>query len=277
MGIAANLQHKGGMTQSEHSVSPMTKQVRVAPIVAAAVTFFVFELTLRSAQRVIPVAVILPLFYFLVIAILLGSGLKTRLVRFKFLIAPAALSTTALAFLLLVEASYLRHAIAFVVAVVLIFFFESLATYIWRHSEYEAFSLENLSGYTLTLATFFGSASVLGFAVLLDVPWFVMVIGMIIFSFLINYKLFWISKIVGRQGILTVLVLTLLQTQLIIVLRLIPLHFMTSGAIVTLVWYVSVILLRASALGLLTRKMVIRHLALGAILLALLLGTPHWI
>ena len=161
--------------------------------------------------------------------------------------------------------------------IVLVFFFESLATYIWRHSEYEAFSLENLSGYTLTLATFFGSAAVLGFSVLLDVPWFAMVVGMMVFSFLINYKFFWISKISGRPAILTVLVLTLLQTQLIIVLRLMPLHFMTSGAIATLVWYVGVILSRAWALGFLTPKMVKRHLALGAILLALLLGTPRWI
>ena len=116
------------MPDYEHSVSSMTRrQIRAAPIVVAALTFFAFELTLRSAPRVIPAAAVLPIFYFLVIALLLGSGLKTRLARFKFLIAPTVLSISALAFLLLVEAPYLRHVIALIVAIVLVFFFESLA------------------------------------------------------------------------------------------------------------------------------------------------------
>jgi len=212
-----------------------------------------------------------------VISLVLGYGLKTRLARFKFLIAPALLSESALAFLLLVEVPAVSHAIAFIVAIVLIFFFESLMTYIWRHSEYESFSLENLSGYTLTLATFFGSAAILGFSILLDIPWWAMLLGMIAFAFLIDYKLFWVSKITGRKALLTIAALTLLQAELISVLRTVPLHFMTSGAIATVIWYVSVILLRASYHGLLTRKMILRHLALGVGLLALLLATARWI
>lgn len=255
----------------------MTRINRTLPLALALFTFILFEIVYYRPTTVFFIGILEPFIFFGAIYLTLGANLKTSSSRFKFLITPTLLVWSALAFSLLLEGRLGRHLLAMVVALFLVLFFESMFTYIWRHDTYQTYSLENLSAYALTLTVFLGSASLLGLSVLLDVH-----MGLIVFLALllfgaVHYELVWMSKLPSSRIWLTLSVLTLFLLECVMVFMFLPFHFMVSGAALTVIWYTITSIVRASELGLLTKKMTQRHLVLGGGLLAVLLLATRWI
>lgn len=184
---------------------------------------------------------------------------------------------SALGFSLLLESNVLRHILAIIVAIFLVLFFESLALYVWRHEAYEAFSLENLSGYANTFAVFLLTSTLFGFSVLTDVPEWLLMLVFICAMFLLSHELLWISKMMLRANLTALMTVTLVALELYLALLALPLHFMASGAALTLLWYTAMVLIRTQKLGMLTVKMVKRHVLLAGVLLLVLLGTARWV
>lgn len=250
---------------------------RFIPLLAGALTLIGLEIFLAKTQTYRTVAIVLLLLDFIAIQMLLGPGLKTKRSRWEFLIIPVFLIWSAIAFALLLESSVVRQILAVVVALCTLLYFESMFTYVWQHEQYVAFSLENLSGYAATLAIFFISASLLGMSTLLDWPLVALLLVYLVALALIGYEIFWVSKLLSQQSMLFTLVITLLLGELFVVMRALPLHFLSGGAALTVLWYTAVILARARLTGVLTAKMVKRHLGLAGLLLLVILGTARWI
>lgn len=263
--------------QNEECIVGMSAYRRFIPFIAGILTLIGLEFFLAKTQTYRTVALLLLVVNFLAIQMLLGPGLKTKRSRLEFLIIPALLTWSGIAFALLLESAVVRQILAVVAALCVLLYFESMFTYVWQHEQYAAFSLENLSGYAATLTVFFISASILGMSVLLDWHLIWLLLAYLVSLWLISYELFWVSKLLNQQSLLFTLVITLLLGELFVVMRALPLHYLSGGAALTVLWYTAVILARAQLTRVLTAKMVKRHLGMAAILLLIILGTARWI
>lgn len=255
----------------------MSSLTRTTVFLAPAVILALFEIVYQKPAWIFFIGALTPFLMFSAVFLIMGPGLKTPVTRLKFLIAPTFMTWSALAFSLLVERSLLRHLLAVVVAIFLILFLESIVTYIWRHEAYEGYSLENLTAYALLLTVFLGSSVMLGMRVLLDINFFVMAILFLVMIVGVNYKLFWVSKLPVAAFFRFAAVLTIVLFELFVSLTFLPFHFMVSGALTTVSWYIAASVSRAHLLNLLTPKMVYRHLSLGLILTLLLLASARWV
>lgn len=251
----------------------MSSLNRAVPLATSALVFLLMEVVYRRPAWIFGLGVGVPLILFLAIYAIMGRRLKTPATRFKFLITPTFLTWSALTFALVIESALARHLLAVLVALFLVLFFESIITYIWRHDAYLTYSLENLSAYALTLSVFLGVSTLLGFSVLLDLSGALLGLIVLLSLAAINYGFFWVSKLSPSQIRLAALTLTLTLTELWFAFDLLPLHFVVSGAMLTVLWYTAASILRAHFLGVLTRKMVYRHLTLASVLLAILMVT----
>ena len=247
------------------------RHTSLIPFILAAITLATFEILFKNARLISWILALSPIVIFGAIYAILGHRLKTPSARLKFLIAPTLLIWSSLSLVLFLEQGILRHLLAIIVSLFMAFFFESLATYIWHHHEYETFSLENISGYALTLTTFAGSASLLSAS-----AWSILSMALILFL-LVNYKMMWISKAIDKHGRMFLIILTLAEIELFGILKILPLHFLAGGALLTVTWYTGIVIVRAKLLGLLTSKVLKRHLMLGGALTALLLLVTRWI
>ena len=255
----------------------MSRMHRTLPIALAVLTFVLFEAVYYQPRLVFWIGALQPVIFFAAIYLILGPRLKTPWSRFKFLITPTLLVWSALAFSLLLEGNVTRHFLALLVALFSVLFFESIFTYVWRHDTYESYSLENLSSYALTLTVFLGSAALLGLSVLLGVALGVVVLTGCALFLAVNYEFCWMSKLPPARIPLILGVITLLLLELFLGFLFLPFHFMSAGAALTVFWYTAVSIVRAFALGLLTGKMVRRHLMLSGGLIILLFLTTRWI
>ena len=254
----------------------MQKFVRILPIFTAVLIFVLFEVVYKMPKGIFVAGVFAPLVFFIVIKLIMGQGQNIYRATFRFMLTPTLLVWLALIFSMLIEVTLLRHLLALVVVVFLILFFESMLTYRFKQSAYEGYSLENLTTYALTVAIFLLGSVLIGLHVLLDIylglAGFIFVLG----ALAINYKFFWISRFEAVHSLFFVGVLSLVLLELFLVFAVLPFHFMVSGAALTVLWYTGALLTRAHLLGLLTKKMVYRHLALGGLLFLFLLLTAQW-
>lgn len=255
----------------------MPSRVRLLSFATPFLIFVLFEIIYRRPSWIFTISAIVPFILFGTIYLLMGPHLKTPLARFQFLIAPTLMIWSALAFSLLIERSILRHLLALVVAIFLTLFFESIVTYIWRHEAYEGYSLENLAAYALLLAIFLGSSVLIGMRVLLDINFVIAGIIFLLMSLGINYKFFWISKLPKTPSLLYTIALTITLFELFVALTFLPFHFMVSGALLTVFWYVVTSISRAHLLRILTRRIAYRHIGLGLVLIILLLISARWV
>ena len=245
----------------------MSQYYRILPLLASAVTFVLFEIIYRTPTWIFAVAMVVPILFWVTLYLIFGVHLKTPSTRIKFLITPVLLTWSALAFSLLLESAIVRHLLAFMVFLFLTLFFESIVTYIWRHGAYLGYSLENLSGYALTITVFLAVSVFSGLATLLDFnSGLIALVARLVFG-AVNYELFWVSKLLPAQVLIASGMLTLTLLEIYLALSFLPFHFMTIGAIFTVLWYAGVAISRAHLLGMLTRKMLYRLLALSGTLL----------
>ncbi|MBI2551966.1 hypothetical protein HYW17_01530 [Candidatus Uhrbacteria bacterium] len=203
---------------------------------------------------------------------------KERLAyRLALAAVPLFLIWSALAFELLVERALARQALGLLVAALTALFFESMVMYEKNPSVFKGYSLENLGGYTATLAIFLGVSALLGMRLLLGLNIAFVAALFILLISLLTHSIFWFSGLRGSSASVTVWVVALLGFELFLVFNILPLYFMASGAILTVCWYVGVMLSRTQLLNLMTKKILYRHLGFGGALLAVLLLTAEWL
>lgn len=255
----------------------MYRVKHLLPWIAALVALVSFEIVFWKPQFVFAAGIILVFALFAVIYVLLGGKVKTPSSRFKFLVTPALLVWTALGFSLIIEGVLGRQILALATAFFLILFFESMITYVWRHEEYEAYSLENLSAYALTLAVFLGIGILLALYVLLNLNAGAVALGGFAFFTLVNYEMFWISKIPPGRTLFLAGILSIVLLEALLAMLALPFHFMISAAALTILWHVAVSIARAAEFKVLTKKMALRHLTLSGALFILLLFSVRWV
>ncbi len=73
------------------------------------------------------------------------------------------------------------------------------------------------------------------------------------------------------------MVIALLISELLVVLQFLPISFLLSGAIATVLWYTLISLARSYLLGYWSRRLWVRYLIFNVVLISVLLGGARWI
>ena len=190
---------------------------------------------------------------------------------------PLFLIWSAFAFSLFVERVFVRQALAVLISALTALFFESMVMYEKDPSTFKSYSLENLGSYTATLAVFLGVSALLGVRLLLNINIGLAVGLFIILISALTHSVFWLGGLRTPRASVVVLGIAVIGFELFMALNVLPLYFMTSGAIFTVCWYMAVMLSRTQLLDLMSRKILYRHLGFGGALLAILFLTAEWL
>ncbi|MEK7607088.1 MAG: hypothetical protein AAB444_02760 [Patescibacteria group bacterium] len=249
---------------------------RVLTFLLPVLTFLAFEAVFRRPAWVLWILPVLLIILLAAIFFILGRGLKTPSSRWNFCIGPAVFYLCAFATVFLIEEAFARHALAVAGAILIGLFFESIYTYIWEHEWYEAYSLENISGYLNSISAFLAGSAFLGMEVFLQVPRWMMLEFVVLVYGLLTWQAFWIARIPWSSGKYFVAVITLILAEFFFAFSTLPAHYLISGAALGVLWYTFISLSRAHHLGFLTRGVVVRHLVLSGLLLAALFGSARW-
>ncbi len=207
----------------------------------------------------------------------LVSGREARALPFWFLaVPPAVLTLGACAFLFLIEQSAIAAA---TIGITVLFVTLSGYThflFVRRPASYQPYALESLSLGVNLAAFFLVGASSLGFVSLLALPQWVgatLVFGL---GGLLLAETLWVSKVRAHlPG--HVFVGALVLAEAAAGLLLLPVSYLVSGAALAVLYYVTVGILRAHALGACDAPVVRRYALVSVLAVLAIVGTARWV
>jgi hypothetical protein len=168
--------------------------------------------------------------------------------------------------------------VAGVIAVIYFGLFEkNVATFLFQPSKYIPYSLEHMSTYTTLVAAFFAYVSIFMFGVLHLVRLRYLLLAAILVTMLMVWQTFWIQKLPWQRVRWFVLGLTTVIVESMMVLYYWPISFFVNGALLTLIFYVTLHLSRHYLADTLTRRLIIRYSSLASLATVILLFSAKWI
>jgi hypothetical protein len=176
------------------------------------------------------------LVFFLFNLIFLGAGvkLKTRLRFYPFLLL---LWFSGLTIFFYSDHQLLLQILMISLPLASWIWMESLFVFWQRSFAYQAYTLERIAGYLYLFVIFLYTAAISGLYTLLQVPFWIISIALLLGYFLIQYDLLLLHKIEKEKSLPFGLISSLLGFQLAVVLYLLPTHFFMYGLIVMLFYY----------------------------------------
>lgn len=255
----------------------MIKFKKIWPIALGFLTLLSFFLIFWYPLSVVISLPILWLISFLAIYSVLGKNLKTRSSRWFFWLNPFLYYLSSLAIVFLFDYAIWRYILAFLSAVLIFVFFQTIYIYIWEHEIYEKFSLENISNYLNIFSMFFLFASIFGYTTFLQIPFGLMFLVAVLLSFLSFWQSFWVSKIPFSLAKPFLFVFLVIISEALIVVYFLPLNYLLLGAFLALLWYTLLSLGRAYLLGFWSKKLVARYLVFSFILSIVIFISTNWL
>jgi hypothetical protein len=221
-----------------------------------------------------------PLFGLLAFLILLAiwtlSDNKFNLDFLNSVVTPLVFYSAVFLFTLFLESMYFKALFPFIVAFLLFVYTEQLFYYRYFDKKYQPNSLENLSFYMVILSIFFLSSSLFGFYIFLHAPKVALLIGVTLVTLLLNYQLFWVMKVNFWESWPYNLVLTLAVFEFFFVLTFLPTSFAVNGAMLAILYYFTLGLLRYHFIDRLDIKVIKRYLIIGGLMLMFVAFTARW-
>jgi hypothetical protein len=134
-----------------------------------------------------------------------------------------------------------------------------------------------MSTYTTLVAAFFAYVSIFMFGVLHLVRLRYLLLAAILVTMLMVWQTFWIQKLPWQRVRWFVLGLTTVIVESMMVLYYWPISFFVNGALLTLIFYVTLHLSRHYLADTLTRRLIIRYSSLASLATVILLFSAKWI
>ncbi len=216
----------------------------------------------------------------LLIPILFARLLKWDVKRgafWMFLGLPSAFVAAAVFLFLFLEGDLVKWMLGLLVLVGIWLYAENLFSFYHLPSTYQAYSLEYLS-FVLAIATgFFFYSGTYGMQLFLQLPGWVLALGVFWLTLFLLLCVFWASKI--EQGMSTRLsvVGAIVVTELFLALGMLPTSFLANAAGLAVALYLFIGLSRAHALERLSKTVLQRYVVIGCVLFLLVFGTAKWI
>lgn len=179
-------------------------------------------------------------------------------------------------FFILLEGWFESVAVALVVSAFVTLFTEQLYRWFYSTDRVPSHSLHVIISILELFLVFFISADLFGVRIFLHQPMWALSLIFVLVAFLLYPFARWARGSV-KPLLIPALLLAIFFGQLFYALLLLPTGFMVGGAVVAIVWYVIVGLLRIVELGLPLRTTVRRYSFFAGILLSIIAITARWI
>jgi len=195
---------------------------------------------------------------------------------FNGLIAPLLFLCAAILLSLFLDALYLKIIFPLIVGFLLFVYTEQLFYYKYAPQRYQAGALENTTFYLVVLSFFFFAASFFGFYIFLHAPKALLSLAVVVLTLVLNYELFWILQINFWETWPYNLVLTLAVFEAFFVLTFLPTGFIVGAAMLTLLYYFALGLLRYHFMDRLETKIIKRYLFVAGTMFLFVVLTARW-
>ena len=190
---------------------------------------------------------------------------------------PAAFFISALTYLLLQESQIVMFVAAGLTALFLALFWEHVFRFVHLPGTYQPYSLEQTSLVLHFISVFFLAEVFYGLNTFLQVPIWLLTIVAAVVAGIFVYETLWMSKLRDKLSIRVAAIGALLFAELFWALSLLPTSFKVNAAVLAVLFYVFLGLVRASLLQRLTQEVLRRYVLIGGGLIFLLFVTAQWI
>lgn len=196
--------------------------------------------------------------------------------RWDILISPFALVFSSLFFIIFLDNVWLKHLLALFTAFLLFVFLEDVFYYFFRVTKYQVYSLENISSYVNLASAFFFYSGAYGLSIFLKTDSWILALAVGLITFLISYQTMKINGLNWRSSWLYILIIVIICLEVFWALGFWPTSFYVNGLILATVYYIVLNLMSFKIFNRLEKKMIIRYLTVGSLVLIIILGTARW-
>lgn len=179
--------------------------------------------------------------------------------------------------LLLLEHFYSKIVLSVVVVLLLFVFIEQIFSFVHLPINYQAFTLEYLSGLLHIVSVFFLATFGFGLSAFLQAPLWALSSIFFLILFFIVYGTLWAGKVDPIRARSFAFAGALLTTELFAVLTFLPVGFYTNAAFLALGVYVFLGLSRAHALHKLSKQVIRRYVSIFVVLTIVIAATSQWV
>lgn len=206
------------------------------------------------------------------------SGWGADLERWGYVaITPVAFVLSSIAFMLFVESVWLLIAISALVGLFVFFFMEHVFRFVHVPGIYQPYALEHTSLVLHIASMYFLTTTFFGLNTFLQVPIWLLSIGFFFVSAILVYETFWVSKIREKNAARIAAVGGLVLTEAFVAQSFLPTSFFVSAAVMAILFYLFLGVVRASMLHKLSKVVLRRYIATSGVFLLLLYITAKWI
>ncbi|MBU0649046.1 hypothetical protein KJ969_03025 [Patescibacteria group bacterium] len=213
---------------------------------------------------------------YLVLTVVLFSDQQFDTEILKYFLTPFLLFWSVFLFFLFLENPFARLGVALVSSFLITVYLDQLFFYRFMYERYQAKALENLSLYLAIIITFFVSSSLFGFYIFLHAPRSLLLVGILALNIALNYYIFWILRINFWESLPFIAVLSLASFETFYVMTFLPTSFAVNGAIMAVLYYFALGMIRYHFLQRLEFAVIRRHLVIGLIILISVVATARW-
>ncbi len=217
-----------------------------------------------------------------VLAVILGLGVLAGwgadLERWGVIaISPTLFVVAAVAFMLFVQETWLLIMISAVTAVFIALFLEHVFRFIFAPGLYQPYALEHTSIVLHIASVYFFTTMFYGLNTFLHVPIWLLALIFFVLAIAYVYETLWVSKIPAAIAASMALLGGWLLVQLFVAISFLPTSFFVNAALVSVVFYVFLGVVRARLLQRLSEEVTRRYAIFGAALFVLILVTAQWV
>jgi len=249
---------------------------RISTFLIALLTAVVFVILIYWPDQLLLAAII----GFVMTPLLFVRLLKWEVKRFVFwvfLALPLLLLFSSVFFFFFLEGEAIKYAVGIIVTLCIWIYAESVFAFYHLPSTYQAYTLEYLSLTLSLLSAFFFASGMYAMGLFLQLSLWVPAIIMGLFSFFSSMMVLWVSKISLQRALRFSIICGICLAQTYIVLSLLPTSFVSNAAGFAVILYLFLGLSRAQALEKLSKKVILRYLAIASAMLLMIFLTARWI
>ena len=169
-----------------------------------------------------------------------------------------------------------KHIYIILVSGLLFLYLHNLNDLFLKPDIYKRFTLENLSSHFNLLSVFLLFSSFYTFMFFPAIIFYLTQVLVILITLILLQQNFWANKIIDKKKRFFMASITLLMTELYLVLGYLPTGFYVNGIILTVVYYLLVEIARMSLLKELNAKDLRRKIIISFLALALIFITSRW-
>jgi len=176
--------------------------------------------------------------------------------------------------LLFFENIYFKHLFILGVGIYTTFYFENIFYYLVSEKEKNEENFLRITNIMNVVSVFFLAAGLYGVKTFIQLPIALLSLAFFIFSSALIYGSLWVIKPVFKDIFWDMVVVSLIITELFVVLNFLPIGFYAAGAVLGILYYMTAgILINFLKKGVAPYK---RYLIIGSVLLLFVIFTAKW-